>query len=43
MGTRIEACPPGFKVIMDANGSKEPRVVCANCKTVVFGPKRRSG
>ena len=43
MGTRIEACPAGFDVILGANGSKEPRVICANCKTVVFNPKRRSG
>jgi hypothetical protein len=43
MGTKIEACPPGFEVIPDAHGSKEPRIVCANCKTVVFRPKRRSG
>jgi len=43
MGTRIEACPPGFEVISGANGSREPRIICASCKTVVFDPKQRSG
>ncbi len=43
MGTRIEACPPGFEVISGATGAREPRIVCANCKTVVFGPKQRGG
>ena len=43
MGTRIDACPPGFEVIAGADGSKEPRIVCAKCKTVVYRPKRRSG
>ena len=43
VGTRIEACPPCFEVILGANGCKEPRVICANCKTVVFSPKRQSG
>ena len=43
MGTRIEACPPGFEVISGAIGAKEPRIICANCKTVVFDPKQRSG
>lgn len=43
MGTRIEACPPGFEVISGANGSREPRIICASCKTVAFGPKHRSG
>jgi hypothetical protein len=43
MGTRVEACPPGFEVILGANGSKEPRVICANCKTEVYAAKRQSG
>ena len=43
MGRRIEACPPGFEVISGANGAREPRIICANCKTVVFDPKQRSG
>jgi hypothetical protein len=43
MGTKIEACPPGFEVILDAKGSREPCVICANCKTVVYAPKRQSG
>ena len=43
VGTRIEACPPGFEVISGANGSREPRIICASCKTVVFSPKRQSG
>jgi hypothetical protein len=43
VGTRIEACPPGFEVISGANGSEEPRIICASCKTEVYAPKRRSG
>jgi hypothetical protein len=43
MGTRIEACPPGFEVISDAYGAREPRIICASCKTVVFDPRQRSG
>jgi hypothetical protein len=43
MGTRIEACPPGFEVISGANGSKEPRIICASCKNVVFRPKQQRG
>lgn len=42
MGTRIEACPPGFEVILGANGSREPRIVCANCKTEVYASKRQT-
>ena len=43
MGTRIETCPPGFEVISGANGSKEPRIICASCKTEVYAPKRQGG
>ena len=44
MGRRIETCPPGFQVVLSSgDGAEEPSIICANCKTLVFGPKQQAG
>lgn len=39
IGRTVDLCPPGFAVIEGKTHSTQTQIVCATCKTVVYGPK----
>jgi hypothetical protein len=35
----VDECPSGFLVVGCKSNSRHPQIICAECKTIVFGPR----
>jgi len=36
----VDHCPPGFRLTLGNMTSRQHQIVCVDCDTVVYGPKR---